>query len=125
MPLLGRRSAQENAAEQALKAERTAAEEQARAATAERLTAAHVATLPKWEYHVETIDLTSHWTAKRQAAAIQSMEDKINELGVQGWEMIGYESIPMYGAFSNNLKGYAYVTFFKRLAMTDDETREA
>jgi hypothetical protein len=52
-----------------------------------------------------------------QAAAIQGMRDKINALGAEGWEMISYESIPMYGSFSNQLKGYAYVTFFKRPAM--------
>jgi hypothetical protein len=114
--LLNRKTSEEKAAEEQARAEANAAEEAVRAAAAEQL-AAHVATLQKWEYHVETIDLTSHWTKAMQAAAIQTMRDKINALGAEGWEMISYESIPMYGSFSNNLKGYAYVTFFKRPKM--------
>jgi hypothetical protein len=116
MALLNRKTAEEKAAEEQAKATEKAAEEAIQAAAAERL-AAHVATLAKWEYHVETIDLTSHWTKTMQAAAIQNMRDKINALGAEGWEMISYESIPMYGSFSSNLKGYAYVTFFKRPAL--------
>jgi uncharacterized protein DUF4177 len=116
MALLNRKSPEEKAAEEEAKAEAKAAEEVVRAAAAEKL-AGHVATLHKWEYHVETIDLTSHWTKTMQAAAIQAMREKINALGAEGWEMISYESIPMYGSFSSNLKGYAYVTFFKRPAM--------
>jgi hypothetical protein len=30
--------------------------------------------------------------------------------------MISYESVPMFGSFSSNLKGYAYLLFFKRPA---------
>jgi hypothetical protein len=116
MALLNRKTSEEKAAEEQAKAAETAVEEATRAAAAEQL-GAHVATLQKWEYHVETIDLASHWTKAMQAAAIQGMRDKINALGAEGWEMISYESIPMYGSFSNQLKGYAYVTFFKRPAM--------
>jgi hypothetical protein len=114
--LLNRKSPEEKAAEEQARLEARAGEEAVRTAADERV-AAHVATLQTWEYHVETIDLTAHWTKTMQAAAIQSMRDKINALGGEGWEMISYESIPMYGSFSNNLKGYAYVTFFKRPAM--------
>jgi len=116
MSFMGRKSPDEKAAEEQAKAAAKDAEEAASAAAAEEL-AGHVATLKKWEYHVETIDLTSHWTKAMQAAAIQTMRDKINALGKEGWEMISYESIPMYGSFSKNLKGYAYVTFFKRPAV--------
>jgi hypothetical protein len=73
------------------------ATEQAAATSAAELLAAHVATLPKWEYHVETIDLTSHWTQKLQAAAIDAMRDKINEFGAEGWEMIWYARQPGAG----------------------------
>jgi hypothetical protein len=100
----------------AAEAQRLAEAEAARIAAAEAL-AEHVSSLPKWEYHVETIDLTAHWTKTMQRHALQTMHSKINTLGAEGWEMISYESIPMYGAFSQNLKGYAYVTFFKRRAM--------
>jgi hypothetical protein len=28
--------------------------------------------------------------------------------------MISYESVPLTGTFTNKIKGYAYLTFFKR-----------
>jgi hypothetical protein len=118
MPLLKRKSPEEKAAEEQAGADVRAAEETAREVAAQGL-AAHIGTLQKWDYHVETLDLTSHWSKSLQTAAIQGMRDKINELGKEGWEMISYESIPMYGSFSNNLKGYAYLTFFKRPAMPE------
>jgi hypothetical protein len=34
--------------------------------------------------------------------------------GDGGWEMMSYGSVPMFGAFSNKLKGYAYLLFLKR-----------
>jgi Domain of unknown function (DUF4177) len=123
VPLLRRMTEEEKAAEAQRREERNVAEAQRREeeetarVTAANALAEHVASLPKWEYHVETIDLTAHWTKAMQRHALQTMDDKINALGAQGWEMISYESIPMYGAFSQKLKGYAYVTFFKRRAM--------
>lgn len=126
MPLLRRMSEEEKAAEaqrreeqRAAELKRRAEEEAARVAAANAL-ADHVSSLPKWEYHVETIDLTAHWTKTMQNHALKTMHDKINALGAEGWEMISYESIPMYGAFSQKLKGYAYVTFFKRPALSSD-----
>jgi hypothetical protein len=38
----------------------------------------------------------------------------INTMGVEGWEMISFDTVPLTGAFSNNIKGYVYLTFFKR-----------
>jgi hypothetical protein len=55
------------------------------------------------------------WSAKGQAQEIANLQTRINELGDEGWEMISYESVPMFGSFSNKLKGYAYLLFFKRL----------
>lgn len=115
MAFLKRKTAEERAAEEQAKAEAKAADYAARAAAAEAL-AAHVESLPKWEYHIETLDLTSHWTQSLQAAAIQNMQHRINALGANGWELVGYESIPMYGSFSKDLTGYAYLAFFKRPA---------
>lgn len=121
--MLKRKTEEEKAAEvqrrdeeRSAELQRRAEEEAARIASADAL-ARHVSSLPKWEYHVETIDLTAHWTKAMQKLALQTMHDKINALGAEGWEMISYESIPMYGAFSQKLKGYAYVTFFKRPAL--------
>jgi hypothetical protein len=36
-------------------------------------------------------------------------------LATRAGEMISYESVPMFGSFSNKLKGYAHLLFFKRL----------
>ena len=70
--------------------------------------------MAKWEYKVIQASFAERWTAKRQAAEIADFQAQLNEFGQQGWEMVSYESVPMYGAFSSKLKGYAYLTFFKR-----------
>ena len=49
-----------------------------------------------WEYHVEQINISERWSAKRQQ------------------EEVSYESVPVTGNFTGNVKGYAYLTFFKR-----------
>ena len=38
----------------------------------------------------------------------------VTRFGVDDWEMICWESIPMCGAFSAKLAGYAHLVFFKR-----------
>src|SRR6266536_1333764 len=73
----GRHGPLESEAEEQARLEARAGEEAVRTTAAELL-AAHVATLQKWEYQVETIDLTAHWTKTMQAAAIRAMRDKIN-----------------------------------------------
>jgi hypothetical protein len=70
--------------------------------------------MSKWEYKVIQASFADRWTKKRQAAEVEEFEKRLSRIGQEGWEMISYESVPMYGAFSNNLKGYAYLTFFKR-----------
>jgi len=67
-----------------------------------------------WEYKVEPITMADRWSKKQQAEELSNLHLKINSLGAQGWELISYESIPMYGTFSSSLKGYAYLIFFKR-----------
>lgn len=69
-----------------------------------------------WEYKVESVTVTEKWSSKKQAAEIQGLQQKLNELGAQGWEMLSYESVPTVGSFSGNVKGYAYLLFFKRQA---------
>ena len=68
-----------------------------------------------WEYKVESVSIADRWSAKRQAEEVTNLESTINALGADGWEMISYESVPMFGSFSNKLKGYAYLLFFKRM----------
>jgi hypothetical protein len=70
--------------------------------------------LPTWEYHVETADISERWSAKRQREEVEVFKTRLNQLGAEGWEMISYESVPLTGHFSKDVKGYAYLTFFKR-----------
>lgn len=68
----------------------------------------------KWEYKIESVSVTDKWSSKKQAEEFQKLNQKLNELGAEGWEMISYESIPMMGSITKNLKDYAYLVFFKR-----------
>lgn len=67
-----------------------------------------------WEYHVETINISERWSARRQREEVENFRNYLNEMGAAGWEMISYESVPLTGSFTGNIKGYAYLTFFKR-----------
>ena len=67
-----------------------------------------------WQYHVETMNISEKWSAKRQKEEVERFQARLNTLGVENWEMISYESVPLTGTFTNNIKGYAYLTFFKR-----------
>ena len=67
-----------------------------------------------WEYRVESVTMADRWSVKRQAEEVTGLQSRLNLMGGVGWEMVSYESIPMYGAFSKTLKGYAYLVFFKR-----------
>ncbi|MFC2165902.1 DUF4177 domain-containing protein [Acidobacteriota bacterium] len=70
--------------------------------------------MKKWEYRVENSTISERWSQKRQKEEIDKMQERLNVLGSEGWEMISYESIPMTGAFTGNVKGYAYLLFFKK-----------
>lgn len=70
--------------------------------------------MAKWEYLVKQMSFADRWSVKRQEAEIEAFNVTLNLMGADGWEVVSYESVPMYGAFSNKLKGYAYLTFFKR-----------
>lgn len=69
--------------------------------------------MARWKYAVEQITIADRWTVKGQAAEIAQLQDRLNAKGSEGWELVSYEAIPMYGAFSSKLKGYAYIAFFK------------
>jgi hypothetical protein len=70
--------------------------------------------MQKWEYHVEQMNISDRWSAKRQREEVDKSRAYLNGMGEQGWEMISYESVPLTGNFTGNIKGYAYLTFFKR-----------
>lgn len=67
-----------------------------------------------WKYGVEVFSMADKWSVKAQGAELDRLHTKLNEWGAKGWEMVSYESVPMYGSFSNKLKGYAYLLFFKK-----------
>jgi hypothetical protein len=70
--------------------------------------------MSEWEYKIERATVVERWTSKRQAEEIAAFEGRLNELGGSRWEMISFETIPLTGAFSGNIKGYLYLAFFKR-----------
>lgn len=78
-------------------------------------------TATKWEYRIINtginIDMADRWSSKKQAAELEQFQARLNAAGSDGWEMVGYESVPLYGSFSDKLKGYAYLVFFKRPAL--------
>ena len=49
-----------------------------------------------------------------EAKEVAGLAERLNMHGAGGWELVSYESIPLYGSFSSKLKGYAYLLFFKR-----------
>jgi hypothetical protein len=69
-----------------------------------------------WEYKIVEASIADKWSAKKQAAELVNLQTRLNEQGSEGWELISYESVPIYGSFSSSLKGYAYLLFFKRKA---------
>ncbi len=73
--------------------------------------------MANWEYRVESVSMADKWSAKKQQQEINDFQANLNSLGAQGWEMISYESVPMYGSFSTKLKGHAYLLFLKRPAL--------
>ena len=68
----------------------------------------------RWEYNVVESTMAERWSKKAQTQELAELHERINRLGAEGWEMISYESIPLYGAYSSKLKGYTYLLFFKR-----------
>jgi hypothetical protein len=67
-----------------------------------------------WTYKIESVSIVDRWGSKHQAQEVQAFQDKLNGLGVEGWEMIGFETVPLTGAYSRDVKGYIYLCFFKR-----------
>jgi Domain of unknown function (DUF4177) len=68
----------------------------------------------QWEYYVTQRNMSDRWSAKRQQEELVTFNATLNDAGASGWELVSYESVPLTGSFSNNIKGYAYLLFFKR-----------
>lgn len=67
-----------------------------------------------WEYAIERATVVERWSSKRQAEEVDAFQQRLNQYGSDGWEMISFETVPLTGAFSGNVKGYLYLAFFKR-----------
>jgi Domain of unknown function (DUF4177) len=61
--------------------------------------------LATWEYHVETINISDRWSAKRQREEVETFKNYLNKMGSEGWEMVSYESVPLTGHFTGSIKG--------------------
>ncbi len=70
--------------------------------------------MPNWEYTIENVKVIERWSAKRQDEEVQAFVSRLNQYGGEGWEMISFETIPLTGAWSDKIKGYMYLAFFKR-----------
>ncbi len=69
----------------------------------------------RWSYHVEAMHISERWwRRKRQAAELTRLNQRLNNLGSTGWELVSYEATPMTGTFTSNIKGYAYLALFKK-----------
>jgi hypothetical protein len=77
-------------------------------------TGANESDMMTWEYVIERASVVERWGPKRQAEEVAAFQKKLNEYGTDGWEMVGFETVPLTGAFSGNVKGYVYLVFFKR-----------
>lgn len=67
-----------------------------------------------WQYHIENIQVAERWSPKKQASEIANLKLRLDTLGHEDWEMVGFESIPLVGGITGNQKGFAYLMFFKR-----------
>jgi hypothetical protein len=80
--------------------------------------------MTRWSYHVEAMNIPERWwRRKRQAEELTRLNQRLNNLGSAGWELVAYEATPMTGTFTSNIKGYAYLALFKQ--PLDEAGREA
>ena len=54
------------------------------------------------------------WRRKRQTKELTRLNQRLNNLGSGGWELVAYEATPMTGLFTQNIKGHAYLALFKQ-----------
>ena len=70
------------------------------------------AIIDKWEYWILQNTITDRWTSKKKKEELDNFNSALNNAGDKGWEMIGYEAVPMTSG--EKIKGYTYLAFFKR-----------
>jgi hypothetical protein len=67
-----------------------------------------------WEYRVYAAEIVERWSEKKQSEEVAAFQERLNSMGRERWEMISFDTVPLTGRFSDKIKGYAYLTFFKR-----------
>ena len=67
-----------------------------------------------WQYHVEQFQMIDRWTSKRSKEEFAAFNERLNVLGQQGWELIGYNPIHLKGGITGNSHGTLHVCFFKK-----------
>ncbi len=71
--------------------------------------------MTRWSYHVEAMNIPERWwRRKQQAKELTRLNQRLNNLGSAGWELVAYEATPMTSTFTSNIKGYAYLALFKQ-----------
>lgn len=70
----------------------------------------------RWEYYVETFNLTERWSSRRQAEEIQKFIGRLDAIGAEGWELVTQAEITLKGGITGSVKGELTTCFFKRPA---------
>lgn len=47
-----------------------------------------------WEYAIERATVVERWSSKKQGEEVAAFQQRLNEYGAQGWEMIGFRDGP-------------------------------
>jgi hypothetical protein len=68
----------------------------------------------RWEYYVETFNLTERWSSRRQAEEIQNFITRLDAIGAEGWELVTQAEVTMKGGITGAHKGELTTCFFKR-----------
>ncbi len=69
--------------------------------------------MAKWEYQVESFSLTDRHSSWKQVEELQRLQDGLNALGSEGWELVSYVDVPMHG-YGGKQKGSVHLSFWKR-----------
>jgi len=67
----------------------------------------------RWEYRVESIPLQEKWFG-RQRQEFERFLGVFNHIGSEGWELVSYQAMPMFGAITGSQKNNIFLAVFKR-----------
>lgn len=83
-------------------------------ASGSRLGGLRVTTRQKWEYHVETFNLTQRFSSGKYAEEVQRLLGQLNAIGTEGWELVTQGEVAMKNHVTGAASGELTVCFFKR-----------